>query len=257
MSRSRSGDVVNDQLATLLSEQRRFPPPPEFAALAATTTAFREAGRDRLDFWADQARTLEWSRPWDRVLEWNLPYAKWFVGGKLNVAYNCVDRHVEAGNGDRVAFHWRGEEGEERDVTYGELLRDVQRLEDWRRRTSAESPYGSGALAGSSLGLDPELVAGLGAPIELVVVGGDEVGLLGGNIAITDLSARAVPGSPDRQHVWMRIANFTPQPVTIPVVLWTGAIVLENVPAKLAAIHAGDWLAKLVLIAVVVGVWRK
>ena len=87
-------------------------------------------------FWAEQAEALDWDDKWDQVLDWsNPPFAKWFVGGKLNVSYNCLDRHVEAGNGDRVAFHWRGEEGEERDVTYADLHRDVQQL-----RQRAEGP---------------------------------------------------------------------------------------------------------------------
>ena len=81
-------------------------------------------------FWAEQAEALRLGTSrGTQVLDWSdPPFAKWFVDGKLNVAYNCLDRHVEAGNGDRVAFHWRGEEGEERDVTYADLHRDVQRF---------------------------------------------------------------------------------------------------------------------------------
>ena len=88
-----------------------YPPPPEFAAQAnATEELYGEAEADRLAFWAEQANRLSWDTPFTEVLDWSeAPFAKWFVGGKLNVAYNCVDRHVEAGNGDRVAIRWEGE----------------------------------------------------------------------------------------------------------------------------------------------------
>ena len=83
---------------------------------------YAEAEADPLAFWASQAKQLTWDTPWTEVLEWNLPFAKWFVGGKLNVAVNCVDRHVAAGLGDRVAFHWEGEPGDTRTITYADLL---------------------------------------------------------------------------------------------------------------------------------------
>src|SRR6202790_1547872 len=107
-----------------------YPPPAEFAAQAnATTELYREAGEDRLAFWAKQADRLSWETPFSEVLDWSqAPFAKWFVGGKLNVAYNCVDRHVEAGNGDRVAIQWEGEPvGESRSLTYSDLLAEVSR----------------------------------------------------------------------------------------------------------------------------------
>src|SRR5436189_3936234 len=109
----------------------RFPPPEDFReqALITDESIYEEADRDYEGFWAKQAEALDWEQKWDQVLDWSdPPHAKWFVGGKLNVAYNCVDRHVEAGNGDRVAFHWRGEEGEERDLTYADLLDGTQRM---------------------------------------------------------------------------------------------------------------------------------
>jgi acetyl-CoA synthetase len=105
-----------------------YPPSPEFAAQAnATEQMYRDADQDRLAFWAAQANRLSWDTPFDEVLDWsNAPFAKWFVGGKLNVAYNCVDRHVEAGHGDRVAIHWEGEPvGDSRDITYADLKADV------------------------------------------------------------------------------------------------------------------------------------
>jgi acetyl-CoA synthetase len=105
-----------------------YPPPSEFAAQAnATEDLYRQAERDRLAFWAGQANRLSWDTPFTEVLDWSgAPFAKWFIGGTLNVAYNCVDRHVEAGNGDRVAIYWEGEPvGDSRTITYSELLAQV------------------------------------------------------------------------------------------------------------------------------------
>jgi acetyl-CoA synthetase len=116
---------------TRLSGQERFPPPPGFAEHAQCNDAsiYAEADADWQGWWAARARSLDWFKPWDRVLDDdNPPFYKWFVGGELNVSHNCLDRHVEAGNGARVAYHWRGEEGEERDVTYADLLRDTQKM---------------------------------------------------------------------------------------------------------------------------------
>jgi len=110
-------------LENLLSETRRFDPPVELAAAAnVKADAYQEAKADRLAFWEKQAGRLSWAQPWTQVLDWsNPPFAKWFIGGKLNAAYNCVDRHVEAGNGDKVAFHWEGEPGDTRTITYNDL----------------------------------------------------------------------------------------------------------------------------------------
>jgi acetyl-CoA synthetase len=107
-----------------------YPPSDDFAAKAnATAEQYSEAESDRLAFWAEQANRLSWDRPFDDVLDWSdAPVAKWFVGGKLNVAYNCVDRHVEGGNGDRVAIRWEGEpKDDSRDITYSELLAEVSK----------------------------------------------------------------------------------------------------------------------------------
>jgi acetyl-CoA synthetase len=114
-------------LENLLSETRRFDPPADLAAAAnVKADAYQEAKADRLAFWEKQAGRLSWAQPWTQVLDWSdPPFAKWFVGGKLNAAYNCVDRHVEAGNGDKVAFHWEGEPGDTRTVTYHDLKRMV------------------------------------------------------------------------------------------------------------------------------------
>ncbi|MGV0799641.1 acetyl-coenzyme A synthetase N-terminal domain-containing protein, partial [Mycolicibacterium elephantis] len=105
-----------------------YPPSPEFAAQAnATEELYREAEQDRLAFWAKQAERLSWDTPFSEVLDWSdAPFAKWFVGGKLNVAYNCVDRHVEAGHGDRVALYWEGEPvGDSHALTYAQLKEEV------------------------------------------------------------------------------------------------------------------------------------
>jgi acetyl-CoA synthetase len=121
--------VSSEALSNLLHEERRFPPPPELAARANVTgTAYAEAASDRLAFWEEQARRLHWDRDWDTALDWsNAPFAKWYIGGRINAAYNCVDRHVEAGNGAKVAFHWEGEPGDTRTITYADLLREVSK----------------------------------------------------------------------------------------------------------------------------------
>ena len=116
-------------LANLATEQRRFPPPADVVATAeATADWYGWAGRDRLGFWAQQARRLDWVTPFTGVLDWTRPpFARWFADGRLNVAVNCVDRHVAAGRGDKVAFHFEGEPGDTRTITYADLLADVCR----------------------------------------------------------------------------------------------------------------------------------
>ena len=123
--------MTTDRIETLLDEQRRFPPPDSFRAQAHVrdTTPHERARRDREGYWADWAKQLEWSRPWDRVLEWKPPHAKWFLGGKLNASVNCLDRHVRAGRSGRVALIWEGEPpGEVRRITYGELHAEVNKF---------------------------------------------------------------------------------------------------------------------------------
>ncbi|MGW4927989.1 acetate--CoA ligase [Agromyces sp. NPDC004153] len=118
------------QIDHALEEIRRFRPSPEFAAQAvADKHLYEAAAADRLGFWADQARELlQWEKPFTSTLDWsNPPFAKWFDDGELNVAVNCLDRHVAAGIGDRVALHWEGEPGDSRDVTYAELTDEVKR----------------------------------------------------------------------------------------------------------------------------------
>src|SRR5215210_1117689 len=122
--------TLEETLEQLLDVET-FDPPEDFAADALITddAIYEEAESDFKAFWEKQADTLDWAERWDTVLDdSDPPFYKWFTGGKLNVAHNCVDRHVDAGNGDRVAFHWYGEEGETRDVTYSDLCRDVQKF---------------------------------------------------------------------------------------------------------------------------------
>jgi acetyl-CoA synthetase len=124
-------NVTGATIEDYFLEDRTFPPPEDFTRDALITSAdvYDEAERDWQGFWAKQAAELvTWFEDWHTVLEWDLPFAKWFVGGKLNVAYNCLDRHVEEGRGDRVAYHWEGEPGDTRTITYADLLAEVQRF---------------------------------------------------------------------------------------------------------------------------------
>lgn len=121
---------MSTQIDHLLNETRRFSPPDGFAAQAVgSADLYARAAEDREGFWADQARELHWHTPFTEVLDWSTPpFARWFGDGELNVAYNCLDRHVEAGHGDRVALLWEGEPGDERAITYSELTAEVSRL---------------------------------------------------------------------------------------------------------------------------------
>jgi acetyl-CoA synthetase len=170
-----SADQIQRELAELLDKEI-FEPPAAFRekALIADESVYEEAARDPQAWWAKQAEALDWFEPWDVVLdESDAPFFKWFVGGKLNASYNCLDRHVEAGRGDKVAFHWRGEEGEERDVTYADLLRDVKRLANVLK----DRGVGPGDVVGVYLPMIPEVAvamlacARIGAPHNLVFGG--------------------------------------------------------------------------------------
>ena len=120
--------MSNESLENLSHEARTFAPSKEFATAAnAKADIYEIAQKNRLGFWEEQARALTWDKPWSKVLEWNSPYAKWFIGGKLNASVNCLDRHVAAGIGDRVAFHFEGEPGDTRTITYAQLLTEVKK----------------------------------------------------------------------------------------------------------------------------------
>ena len=119
---------MSSSLENLGTENRKFPPTPEFAAAAnAKADMYVEAKADRLAFWEKQAHALHWDEPWTQVLDWKRPFAKWFIGGKLNASYNCLDRHVIEGRGDRVAFIFEGEPGDSRTYTYAQLLIEVKK----------------------------------------------------------------------------------------------------------------------------------
>ena len=115
-------------LENLLSENRTFPPSTEFAAAAnAKADMYAHADADRLKFWEEQARFLQWEKPWEKTLEWEAPFAKWFIGGTLNASVNCLDRHVAEGRGDRVAILFEGEPGDTRKITYAQMLTEVKK----------------------------------------------------------------------------------------------------------------------------------
>ena len=123
--------MSNQAIEEFYTENRSFPPSEAFqrGALTADQTLYEEADSDYEAFWARQARELlTWSQDFHTTLEWDLPYAKWFLGGELNITYNCLDRHVESGNGEKVAFHWEGEPGDTKSITYKELLDEVSKF---------------------------------------------------------------------------------------------------------------------------------
>ncbi|WP_210651220.1 acetate--CoA ligase [Nocardioides sp. SYSU D00065] len=181
-------------LSNLSREERRFEPPAELAANAnVTAEAYARADADREAFWAEAAERLQWGRTWDQVLDWsNPPFAKWFVGGTLNAAVNCVDRHVDAGNGDKVALHWVGEpDGDTRDITYAQLKDEVSRAAN----ALTELGVRKGDRVAIYMPMIPEVVvamlacARLGAP-HTVVFGGFSADALASRI--TDCEAHVV-----------------------------------------------------------------
>ena len=127
MAKATRGD---EPIEALLKEDRKFPPPPAFKkrALVNTEAVYRSAARNPVAFWEQRAKELAWFKPWRKALEWKPPYAKWFVGGKLNVSYNCLDRHVQGPRRTKAALIWEGEPGDSRTLTYWDLYREVQRF---------------------------------------------------------------------------------------------------------------------------------
>jgi acetyl-CoA synthetase len=166
---------VPQNIAYLLSEDRVFQPPEAFRdqAVVRDLTVYEHADADHEAFWAEQAERLDWFERWDTVMDWNPPWVTWFAGGKLNASVNCLDRHVAAGGGDKVAYHWEGEPGEERTITYRELLDEVCRFANALRALGV----GKGDRVAIYLGMVPELpvamlaCARIGAP-HSVVFGG-------------------------------------------------------------------------------------
>jgi acetyl-CoA synthetase len=175
---------LSDQaIETLFLEERTYDPPPEFAAQANAQPGIYDS--DWREFWGSEGRErVSWFEPFDELLEWNLPYAKWYLGGKLNVAYNCVDRHVEAGLGEKVAYYWEGEPaGERRTLTFADLQVEVVRFANALKSLGV----GKGTPVGIYMGMVPELpvamlaCARLGAP-HTVVFGGFSADSLSGRL---------------------------------------------------------------------------
>jgi acetyl-CoA synthetase len=164
---------LSNTIDTMLLEERRYPPDPEFARQANAQPEIYE--RDWEEFWETEGRNrVSWFEPFSKLYEWEPPYAKWYLGGKLNVCFNCVDRHVEAGNADKVAYYWEGEpEDERRSITFADLQREVVRLANALKSLGIEK----GTPVGIYMGMVPELpiamlaCARLGAP-HTVVFGG-------------------------------------------------------------------------------------
>jgi acetyl-CoA synthetase len=164
---------TGQDIDTLFLEERRYPPTPDFAAQANAQPSIYE--EDFEAFWSREGNErVTWFEPWSELYEWELPYAKWFVGGKLNVAWNCLDKHVEAGRGDRVAYYWEGEpDGDRRELTYADLLREVTKLANGLKSLGVRK----GTPVGIYMGMVPEApiamlaCARLGAP-HTVVFGG-------------------------------------------------------------------------------------
>ena len=216
---------ARDALEALMTEGRTFPPSDSFRKTALDTDAsvYEDAERDWEGFWAQQALSLDWTNEWHTILEWELPFAKWFVGGKLNVSYNCLDRHVEAGHGDQVAFHWEGEPGDARAVTYSELLEETCRVANALRSFGVEK----GDRVAIYMGMVPETAATMlacariGAPHSVVfggftaqslkdrindaeakvLVTADGAWRRGTVVALKDIADEAVAGSPTIEHV--------------------------------------------------------
>jgi acetyl-CoA synthetase len=136
---------VNDTIANLATETRRFTAPAALAAAAnVSVDPYADAAADRLGYWAKQPERITWTEPFIDVLDWsNPPFARWFADRRLNVAYNCVDRHVQAGDGDRVGLHFVGEPGDTRDLTHADLQREVSQAAHARQRSASAPATGS------------------------------------------------------------------------------------------------------------------
>jgi acetyl-CoA synthetase len=174
---------VTNTIDTMLLEERRYAPDPEFARQANAQPEIYE--RDWEEFWETEGRNrVTWFEPFTKLYEWEPPYAKWYLGGKLNVCFNCVDRHVEAGKGDKVAYYWEGEpEGERRTITFADLQRDVVRFANALKELGVKK----GTPVGIYMGMIPELPVAmlactrLGAP-HTVVFGGFSADSLSGRL---------------------------------------------------------------------------
>jgi acetyl-CoA synthetase len=174
-------------IENLLREDRTFPPPPAFvaAAIANDPDIYEHTATDEgfEAFWAEESRRIDWIEPWQQLLKWEVPFAEWFVGGKLNVSVNCLDRHVANGLGDKVAYHWEGEPGDHRTITYAQLLAETCQLANALRELGVQK----GDRVAIYMPMIPELpmamlaCARIGAP-HSVVFGGFSADALAGRI---------------------------------------------------------------------------
>jgi acetyl-CoA synthetase len=216
---------TSETLEALLQEGRTFPPPRAFQehALVTDASVYADAERDWQGFWAQQALALDWDDEWHTILEWDLPFAKWFVGGRLNVAVNCLDRHVDAGHGEQVAYHWEGEPGDSRAVTYRELLDESSRVANLLRSLGVTK----GDRVAIYMGMVPEIAVAMLACARIgaahsVVFGGftaqslrdrindaeakalitaDGAWRRGSIVALKDIADDALTGTPSIEHV--------------------------------------------------------
>jgi acetyl-CoA synthetase len=163
MSSVPASAIAQLDIDSTLRENRVFPPPAEFSArahiksLAEYEALYKQSIENPEEFWAEAARELHWFKPWDKVLEWNLPWAKWFVGGQMNLSYNCLDRHVLGGHGQKTALIWEGEPGEIRRLTYAELHGEVQRFANALKSLGIRK----GDRVAVYMGMTPELAIAL------------------------------------------------------------------------------------------------
>jgi acetyl-CoA synthetase len=192
-----STTTQSTNIDSVLQEQRSFPPPPEFSANAHIKSLeeyeriYKLSVEQPEKFWGDIAKELHWFKPWDSVLEWKAPWAKWFSGGEINLSYNCLDRHVLAGKGSKTALIWEGEPGEIRNITYSELLKEVQKFSNVLNTLGVKK----GDRVAIYMGMCPELpiamlaCARIGAPHSVVFGGFSSNALVD---RITDSQAVAV-----------------------------------------------------------------
>jgi len=153
--------MADKAIEVLLQEKRNFPPPKEFkkSAIARTTSIYRAAQKNPQAFWAKAAKDLHWFKPWKKILEWKTPWAKWFIGGKINASYNCLDRHVQGPRKNKAAIIWEGEPGDERVLTYRDLWREVNKFANVLKKLGVKK----GDRVCLYMGMVPELVIAMQA----------------------------------------------------------------------------------------------
>ena len=213
--------VSSQDLDSILRENRVFPPPPEFTQKAYVKSLeeyermYKRSIDDPEAFWAEAAGDLHWFKRWDKVLEWNLPWAKWFVGGQLNLSYNCVDRHALGERRDKTALIWEGEPGEIRTLTYGQMHAEVQRFASGLKTLGVKK----GDRVAVYMGMTPELAIALLAcarigAVHSVIFGGFAANAIADRVndsecvAIITQDTSYRRGHDSRAHSW----RMTPLP---------------------------------------------